>query len=92
VACRNDHVARPRASTSGGQWAGSVAGGSGDRKLVLDARAAIISAVDFLRGVLLPDNVVLGNNCYLDDNWAGQGNTSCAAVRSEATDTASLNQ
>jgi len=44
-------VARPRASTSGGQCGGRVAFsglGSGDRKPVPDAKAAIIPAVDFL--------------------------------------------
>jgi hypothetical protein len=117
VACRNVHVARPRASTSGGQWAGSVAGGSGDRKPAPDASAAIISEVDFLcvvgrqlrkavqilQGlpsgprtmpggneglggvgvgcdrsaiccmcvVVSTDHVVLGNHCYLVENWAG---------------------
>jgi hypothetical protein len=53
-------VARPRASTSGGQCAGRVAVSvsgfgfdSGERKPVPEARAAIISAVDFLGGVVL---------------------------------------
>lgn len=62
MTCKNDHVARPRASTSGGQCAGSVAFSgfkSGDRKPVPDAKAAIIPAVDFLLGLVVPGAVGL---------------------------------
>lgn len=49
-------MARPRASTSGGQCAGRVAiavSGLGDWKPVPEASAAIIPAVDFLGWVVL---------------------------------------
>lgn len=51
-------MARPRASTSGGQCGGSTAFSgldSGDRKPVPDAKAAIIPAVDFLLELAVPE-------------------------------------
>jgi len=55
-------VARPRASTSGGQCGGSVASSDldlEDWKPVPDAKAAIIAAVDFLLELAVPEAVGL---------------------------------
>jgi len=56
--CKNDQVARPSASTSGGQCGGSAAFsdlGLGGWKPVPEAKAAIIAAVDFLLEFSVPE-------------------------------------